>query len=338
MSRLHTLEAGPETTRTTFGGHEPVLRVEPGDVVELTTEDCYGGRVRSVDDVPSEVTSLSTLNPVTGPIHVEGAEPGDLLAVHLAEIVPRRDWAVSSTFPHFGALTGTSTTALLHEALEERVWMYEVDVDAWTTTFRARRSDLEVALPLDPFHGTIGVAPAAGERLMSITPGPHGGNMDTPEARAGCTVYLPVNVPGAQLAVGDGHARQGEGEACGTAVEAAMRTTVVVDVVKGAGGSWPRLEDDTHVMSTGSTRPLEDAFRISQKDLVGWVAEHLRLDTLDALQLVSQTVQAPVANVVDTVYTLVAKMPKVYLGDEPVLGGVHGRLRAAGREHLGRRP
>lgn len=337
MSEVFTLNDGPETTRTSFGGHEPVLRVPAGSIIELTTEDCYGGRVRSVDDVPSQVTTLSTLNPVTGPIHVDSAEPGDVLAVHFASIVPRRDWAISSTVPHFGALTGTATTALLHEPLEERVWLYDIDVEKWMATFRARRSKHVVELPLDPFHGTIGVAPAAGERLISLTPGAHGGNMDTPETRSGSTVYLPVNEPGALLAIGDGHCRQGEGEVCGTAIEAAMRTTIVVDVMKGSSIAWPRIEDDEHLMTTGSTRPLEDAYRVSQRDLVEWVSELTGLDTLDALQLVSQTVLSPIANVVDTNYTAVAKMPKAYLDGVEVFDGVHARLREVGRAHLTRR-
>jgi acetamidase/formamidase len=111
--------------------------------------------------------------------------------------------------------------------------VYEVDRARGTCLFRPRRGGPEVELPLDPVHGTLGVAPAAGQVFMSITPAAHGGNMDTPELRAGTTVYLGVNVPGAQLALGDGHCRQGEGEVCGTAVEAAMRTVVVVDLIKG---------------------------------------------------------------------------------------------------------
>lgn len=333
MTDVHTLEFSDHTSRTTFGDHEPALRVRPGSVVELTTEDCFGGQVRGVDDLPSEKTSLATLNPVTGPIHVEGAEPGDVLAVHLAEIVPVRDWAISSTFPHFGALTGTATTALLHDALEERVWKYDVDVERGVVVYHARRSEMTVEMPLDPFHGTIGVAPAGGERIMSITPGAHGGNMDTPETRAGTTVYLPVSVPGALLAIGDGHCRQGEGEVCGTAVEAAMRTTVVVDVIKGSSIGWPRIESDDFLMTTGSTKPLEDAYRVAQKDLVGWVGELSGLDTLDALQLVSQAALSPIANVVDTTYTSVAKMPTEYVPKD-AFDGVHARLRKIGRDHL----
>ncbi|WP_067793056.1 acetamidase/formamidase family protein [Actinomadura formosensis] len=320
-----------------FGGREPALTVAPGTVVELTTEDCFGGAVKGVDDLPSQVCAFPYLNPVTGPIAVEGAEPGDAVAVHFVDIRPVRDWAVSTTFPHFGALTATHTTAMLHPPLPERVWMYDVDAERGVCRFHARESDLEVELPLDPMHGTVGVAPAAGEVIMSITPGAHGGNMDTPEMRAGTTAYFPVNVPGALISIGDGHCRQGEGEVCGTAVEAAMRTVVLVDLVKGAAPPWPRLENDTHLMSTGSARPLEDAFRISQHDLVTWTSSLLALDELDAYQLVSQAGLAPAGNVVDTNYTMLAKLPKTVLPGASAYDGLHARLRDTAAEYLSQR-
>lgn len=334
MTEVRSLRPTPEQYAFAFGGREPLLTVAPGTVVELATEDCYGGAVRSAGDLPSEVCTFPFLNPVTGPIAVEGAEVGDTLAVHFVEIVPARDWAVSSTFPHFGALTTTHTTAMLHPALEERVWLYELDVAAGTCRFTARRSDFSVDLPLDPMHGTVGVAPAAGEVLMSITPAAHGGNMDTPELRAGVTAYFPVNVPGGMLSIGDGHARQGEGEVCGTAVEAAMNTVVVVDLVKGRAPVSPRLESDDFLMTTGSARPLEDAYRMSQHDLVGWTASLLGLDDLDALQLVSQAGLAPAGNVVDTNYTMVGKLPKTLLGPVAAYDGLHGRLRSVGADYL----
>ncbi|MFG1798363.1 acetamidase/formamidase family protein [Nocardia sp. NPDC049149] len=321
----------------TFGGHEPLVSVAPGTVIELTTEDCYGGRVQGIHDLPSQVCNFPKLNPVTGPIHVAGARPGDLLAVHFIDIRPRRDWAISSTFPHFGALTTTHSTAMLHPPLEEVVWKYDVDVDRGVVRYHARRSNFTVELPLDPMHGTVGVAPAADEVIMSITPGAHGGNMDTPELRAGTTVYLPVNVDGGMLAIGDGHCRQGEGEVCGTAVEAAMQTTIVVDVVRGAAPAWPRIQSDDFIISTGSVRPLEDAFRVSQHDLIGWTAELLDLDPLDALQLVSQAGLAPVGNVVDTNYTMIAKLPTSILGAKRPYDGVHQRLRDVGRRYLAQR-
>ncbi|MEU6712434.1 acetamidase/formamidase family protein [Nonomuraea sp. NPDC046802] len=323
----------PEELSYTFGGRPPVGKVRPGTIMELYTEDCFGGRVRSVEDLPSRVCEFPYLNPVTGPFHVEGAEPGDTLALHFVKITPARDWAVSTTFPHFGALTSTGTTATLQPPLEERVWRYDIDLDRGVAVYHARNSDFSVALPLDPMHGTVGVAPGANEARMTITPDAHGGNMDTPELRAGVTVYLGVNVEGGMFSIGDGHGRQGHGEVCGTAVESAMNTVLAVELIKGVATPWPRLEDDLHLMSTGSARPLEDAYRISQHDLVTWTSGLTGLDTLDAYQLVSQAGQAPVGNVCDTNYTMVAKIPKTYLGRTEVYESAHSRLRAMGSRY-----
>jgi amidase len=324
----------PAELAWSFGGRPPVLTVRPGTVLELYTEDCFGGRVRTVDDLPSQVCEFPYLNPVTGPVYVDGAEPGDTLALHFVSISPARDWAVSSTFPHFGALTGTHLTATLQPPLEERVWVYEVDRARGTVTYHARHGDLSIDLPLDPMHGTVGVAPAGFEARQTITPDAHGGNMDSPEVRAGTTVYFGVNHAGALFALGDGHCRQGQGEVCGTGVEAAMNTTVVVDVVKGTATPWPRFETDAAIMSTGSTRPLEDAYRISQHDLVTWVAAEHQLDLLDAYQLISQAGEAPVANVCDPNYTFVAKIDKRYLPGLPAYGGMHARLREKAAAYL----
>ncbi|MFI6477465.1 acetamidase/formamidase family protein [Nonomuraea sp. NPDC050663] len=326
----------PEEYSYTFGGRAAVGKLRPGTILEVFTEDCFAGRVRSVDDLPSQVCEFPYLNPVTGPFHVEGAEPGDTLALHFVSITPARDHAWSSTFPLFGALTGTHTTATLQPPLEERVWRYDLDLDRRVARYQARNGDFTVDLPMDPMHGTVGVAPAAGEARMTITPDAHGGNMDTTELRAGVTVYLGVNVEGGLFAVGDGHARQGEGEVCGTALECAMNTVVAVELIKGVPTPWPRLEDDDHLMSTGSARPLEDAYRISQHDLVTWASELTGLDTLDAYQLVSQAGQAPVGNVCDTNYTMVAKIAKRYLGGGDVYEGAHARLRRLAAGYTGR--
>jgi len=321
----------------TFGGVAPVRRLLPGTVLETWTEDCFAGRVRGPDDLVSVVCEFPFLNPQTGPFYVEGAEPGDTLAVHFVSIEPARDWAASTTVPLFGALTSTHRTATLQDPLPEVVWMYDVDARARTVTFAARRSDFITTLPLDPMHGTVGVAPAALEVRSALVPDAHGGNMDTPEMRAGTTCYLGVNVEGALLALGDGHARQGEGESCGVAVEAAMNTVLIVELLKAVSTPWPRLENDDFVMSTGSARPLEDAFRISQVDLVSWLALEHRLDRLDAYQLVTQAGQAPVANVCDPNYTFVTKIRKDYLPERQVYGGVHERLRDMGRAYLSER-
>jgi acetamidase/formamidase len=311
----------------TFGGVAPVRRVAPGTVLELWTEDAFGGRVRGPEDLVSKVIEFPFVNPQTGPFLVEGAEPGDTLAVHFVSIEPSRDWAASTTVPLFGALTSTHATATLQEPLPEVVWIYEVDAGRRTVRYRAARGDHSVELPLDPMHGTVGVAPAAFEARSSLVPDSHGGNMDTPEMRAGTTCYLGVNVPGALFSIGDGHCRQGEGETCGVAVEAAMDTVLIVDLIKGVPTPWPRLENDAYIMSTGSARPLEDAFRISQVDLVRWLEAEFGLDPLDGYQLVSQVSESPVANVVDPNYTFVSKVRKAYLPQRTVYAGMHARLR-----------
>jgi len=193
----------------TFGGAPALARVKPGDVLELFTEDCFAGRVRSEKDLVTEVCEFPFLNPQTGPFYVEGAEPGDTLAIHFISIEPARDWAASTTVPLFGALTSTHTTATLQPPLPERVWIWQLDRERRTCLFRAKDSDVEIALPMDPMHGTVGVAPANLEVRSALVPDAHGGNMDTPEMRAGVTCSLGVNVEGALFTLGDGHARQG---------------------------------------------------------------------------------------------------------------------------------
>jgi len=199
---------------------------------------------------------------------------------------------------------------------------------------------------MSPMHGTVGVAPANLEVRSALVPDAFGGNMDTPEMRAGVTCYLGVNVEGALLSVGDGHARQGEGETCGVAVECAMNTVLAVDLLKGLATPWPRLESDTHIMSAGSARPLEDAFRIAQADLVRWVSQDWGLSLLDAYQFITQAVEAPLANVCDTNYTSVAKLRKEWLpgsgqhgagqhGGWHAMRGAHERLSELARAYRG---
>jgi acetamidase/formamidase len=329
--RILTVRPEPDQYAWTFGGAPPMARIAPGTVLDLYTEDCFAGRVRSEKDLVSEVCEFPYLNPQTGPFHIEGAEPGDTVAVHFVSIEPARDWAASTTVPLFGALTSTHTTATLQPPLPERVWIWQLDRTRGTALFQARDSDIRVELPLDPMHGTVGVAPANLEVRSALVPDAHGGNMDTPEMRAGVTCYLGVNVEGALLSLGDGHARQGEGETCGVAVECAMNTVVVVDLLKGVTTPWPRLESDTHIISTGSARPLEDAFRISQLDLVQWLVRDYGFSELDAYQFATQTVESPLANVCDTNYTCVAKLRKEWLPARETYRGVHARLRETAR-------
>lgn len=326
-------DADPAGYTYTFGGVPAVAEIAPGTLLSTWTMDCFGGRVRAPTDLASQVCDPRMLNPQSGPFHVTGAKPGDTLAVHLVSITPREAWGVSSTVPFFGSLTATPTTAMLHSALTERTWIYEIDTREQVVRYLAADTPFTATLPLDPMHGTVGVAPALGEVRSSLAPGDWGGNMDTPEMRAGVTCYLGVNVEGAMVSLGDGHARQGEGETCGVAVECAMDTQLILDVLPGRATPWPRLESDDFWMTTGSARPLEDAFRIAHQQMVTWVAELTGQSIIDAYQFVSQTALTPIANVVDTNYTVVCKVAKAHLPGVVAMDGVHARLRTLAAVH-----
>ncbi len=322
----------------TFGGAEARASITPGSVLDTSSLDCFAGRVHSVDDHVSQVCDPRFLNPQTGPFYVEGATPGDVLAIHFARIEPRPAVGFSTTVPLFGALTANGFTQMLHQPLPEMTWAYTIDKERRTVRYEARESRATYTLPLDPMHGTVGVAPALNEARSALTPGDWGGNMDTPEMRSGVTCYLGVNVEGALFSFGDGHARQGEGETCGVAVEVAMDTVMVVDLIKGTTPVlWPRLESDNEIITTGSTKPLEDAFRISQVQMVKWVAELTGLSMMDSYQFVSQTSLAPIANVVDTNYTVVAKIRKDQLPGANPMNGMHARLKEIGQAYLATR-
>ena len=321
-------DAPPSSLVYTFGGVDAVAEIKAGQMLSTATRDCFAGRVRTTADLPSQVCDPRYLNPQTGPFFIEGAEPGDTLAVHFVSIEPSESWGVSSTFPFFGALTSSRDTATLQPPLPERTWVYDLDTEARLVYYQALDGDLRLPLPMDPMHGTVGVAPALAEARSSLAPGAWGGNMDTPEMRAGATCYLGVNVPGAMFSIGDGHARQGEGEACGVAVECAMNTLLIVDVIRGTYTPWPRLETDEFLITTGSTKPLEDAFRIALTEMVRWIASLLELSIMDAYQLVSQVALTPIANVCDTVYTVTCKIPKKLLPKTTAYGGVHQVLQS----------
>lgn len=318
----------PGDYKYTFGQHKPVMRVKPGWVVETMTEDCYDGRVKSPQDIPTQVIPPDHDNPQTGPFYIEGAEPGDTLAVHILKIEPSRDYGISSYFPYFGALSVTDYTALLHPPLPEKVWWYEINHKNNTVRFKALSGNFTCEIPMRPFLGCLGVAPAHNEARWTVVPEAFGGNLDFPEVKEGATVYLPVNVKGALLFMGDGHLVQGDGEIIGTAVEAAMKVTFVTDIIKSWRINWPRVENDDYIMSVGSYRPLEDAFRIAHKDMVTWLVNDFGLEMMDAYQLLSQVGVAKIAQVVDPNYTVAACFPKKYLPSLDKLKTPHNKLKA----------
>ena len=284
---------------------EPVAHVRPGETVAIFTQDAFESQITRETDQPSAILG-PYLNPQTGPIYVEGAEPGDTLAVTIENIEATRDWAVSCLVPYFGGLTSTSLTRMLQPPLEERVWLYKRTASggfAWRDRWE---------IPWAPFFGTIGTAPHI-EAISSLAPGAHGGNMDVPDVTIGNTVYLPVHHPGALFFTGDAHAGQGQGELCGVALEIDARGTFTFDVIKGKGITWPRIESPTEIMTVGSARPMEDAARIAYAELIEWMVADYGFDRLDAYQLLSQAGGLYVGNMVDTNYSLVAKCPKRYL-------------------------
>ena len=294
----------------TFGGAKPLQRVQPGTRIITWTEDCFDGTVKTSADLPSKVMPAGHDNPQTGPFFVEGAEPGDTLAIHILKLEPARTWAVSSFSPGFGALVGTDKTAMLGPDFPESTWRYEVDAQRNSARTTSRDGKLAWDVPLAPFLGCLGVAPALGEVRSTIVPGPFGGNMDCPEVRAGNTVFLGVNVPGGLVSFGDGHYAMGDGEIMGAAIEGAMNVELVVDVVKGKYAAVPRIENADDVMFVGSGRPLEDAARVAFKAMVEWVRDAAGLPEIDAYQFVSQNAKAPIIQIVDPEYTVLVKIAK----------------------------
>lgn len=324
----------PDQFAYTFGGVAPVMRIKPGVAMQLWSQDAFNFALRSTSDRSSEKIDLRFVNPQTGPFYVEGAEPGDTLVLHIVELKPARNFGASAAIPFFGGLTSTPATAMLQEALPDTTWIYEVDSTNHTVGFQAQHSDFEIALPINTMLGTVGVAPAGNEVRSSLVPERFGGNMDSPEVCAGTTIYLGVNVEGALFSLGDGHYRQGEGESCGTAVEGAMDSLIIVDLIKGHAPGWPRFENDDHWMAVGSARPLEDSWRIGNVEMIRWLEQLYGLHTMDAYQLLSQVALSPIANVVDANYSVVVKAPKAILPAASAYDGIHADLRARARDLL----
>jgi amidase len=286
----------------------PLCRMSPGDIVELTTADASNGTIRSPEDLPSQVALRPMVNPLVGPLYIESAEVGDTVIVETLALKPLSQRAFSWIRSYSGALSATSATPLLNPPLPETVWAYDVDHSG--VVFQSRNHGLKVTLPYEPFLGTVGCAQPE-ETPHSTVPGRHGGNMDAVENGIGSFLYLPVFVPGALLYIGDAHARQGDGELCGTAVEMPAQAKLRIDLIKGKSVRWPMIENAEHIMAVGAARPLEDAYRIACREIVGWLQAEHGFELLDAYQLSSQALSCRIANVVNRFYTVVARFPKL---------------------------
>jgi amidase len=304
-------EVKPNELKYTYAAsYAPVAHLKSGNILETNTVDCFGNAIKKPGDTLSMAPGD---NPLTGPFYIDGAEPGDTLAIKILDIKVDSDQGIGALAPGFGALNSTNYTPMLNPEIKERIWFYPIDRASNTATFKALDSNYQVKFPLHPFFGCIGVAPAGGEARSSIVPEAFGGNLDSPEASVGNTVYFPVNTPGAMLFLGDGHAAMGDGEIAGTALEVPLRGRVQVRVIKGRKINWPRFENDEYIMAVGAYRPLDDALRIAFTELVSWIHDDYGLSPLDTYELLSKVGEIHLNEMVDPNYVIVAKVKKSYL-------------------------
>jgi acetamidase/formamidase len=282
----------------------PIASVSAGETVEIEAYDCFGDIVRPDCDWEKVLESGQEIfeNPVTGPIYVDGAEPGDTLAVDILNI-ETGERGVTALVPGFGALEGWFTQVPPLSRFSE---IKDGEVTFPTLTGKS------IKMPVRLMIGTIGVAPAT-ETIATVTPSRHGGNLDTPEITVGNRLYLPVNVKGALFALGDVHATQGHGEVCGTGVEVPALVTVKLNVLKGRRIEWPRIESPDEIMTVCSARPLEDATRLAVRELIRWLVADYGLEEYDAYLLLSVAGDIEISQIVDPMYTVVAKMRKQLL-------------------------
>src|SRR5215831_1925750 len=200
--------------------HPPVARISPGDSVITSTRDASNDAFSVTDKTLAPKIDLTKVNPQTGPFYVEGAEPGDTLVVHIDSIDLNRDWGWGGSIPYFGALAPEYKTAMVTPAAPDHLFIWHLDKNRKVATLDMPNSKVgKVEVPIRPFFGTIGTAPAGKECISSLNPGPHGANMDFNEVVAGVTMQFPVFEPGALFMLGDGHSAQGDGEIDGAAIE-----------------------------------------------------------------------------------------------------------------------
>lgn len=320
----------PDHYYSTLGTHPPVLHVADGDTVVTTTVDARGY------DAARERRHVG-VNPMTGPFFVEGAEPGDALAVRLDRLRPSRRFGWSGVQLAANVMDPEDLPRLPPPpGFAEGLGEWDVDVEAGTATLTAPETSLgRLALPIRPMVGCFGVAPPGGQALSTATSSTNGGNMDYKGFIEGVTVFFPVAVPGALFFLGDGHALQGCGEVCGTGIEISFDVQFTLSVRKGWTTAWPRAETATHVLTAGNARPLDQALQHATSEMVRWLQQDYGLDWRGAHTLMGQCVEYEVANVFDPAYTVVCKMPKALLarvtGKQPGGPGAAGGSISPGR-------
>jgi acetamidase/formamidase len=294
----------PDRYYNAIGAHEPVLRIADGDTVITTTVDANGW-----DEHGEKVADGG--NPMTGPFFVEGAEPGDALAITIVRMTPNRDygWTRSALAPN---VVDPDRVPVLPES-KRVTW----SIDRPTSTIRLQEPPPRLAdlvLPLAPMIGCFGVAPERGQAISTATSSRHGGNMDYRGFGPGTIAYFPIAVPGALFHLGDGHATQGCGEIVGTGVETSFEIEFTVNVRKGWTLGWPRGENQTDIFTLGNARPLDQALQHATTEMLDWLIADYGFDPLTASHLLGQTVRYEVGNVFNPAYTMVCRLAKHWLG------------------------
>ena len=279
---------------------KPAIRVPSGSVIEVLTHEATGGQVdlhSTVDDLAS--VNMDLVHTLTGPVFVENAEPGDVLAVELLEI-ESDDWGWMGIIPHFGLLSdelGDTTVLKTFEVNNKEGFVDFTD---------------SIRIPLQPFAGVMGVAPGTNELLNTIPPRANGGNLDDPNLTVGTTVYFPVFVEGALFSIGDTHAVQGMGEVSGTAMESPMRIVYRISVIKDRPPiSEVQYETEDYYATTGFATTVHEATRKATRYMVAHLVETKGLSREDAYMLCSLAGDLHIAEVVDMPHMLVTMhMPK----------------------------
>jgi acetamidase/formamidase len=312
-SRIHELTLTPEHVHWGYydPSVKPVLRIASGDTVRVESMIARGlQRLRAAgvkeEEIPDALKAVERsvtergpgAHPMTGPIWIEGAEPGDSLEVKILGFEFLHPYGVSGFIPGGGTLPDEFPYVGFH--------LVRFDPRAATATFAPG-----ITLRLAPFFGSIGVAPnPLVGRISSGPPGPHVGNIDNKELVAGTTLYLPVHVPGALLSLGDGHAMQGDGEVTGTALETSLRGTVQVTVRKGVRLTWPRAETPTHYIAMGLHTDLDEAAKLATREMIDFLVVEKKMSRDQAYVLCSIAADLRVTQVVDVtkgVHAMLAK-------------------------------
>jgi acetamidase/formamidase len=274
-----------------------VTRIAPGDSLEFEVADASGGQLCE-NSVVADVGRMDfgRINPVTGPVHIDGAEPGDILKVTLLSFAPS-GWGWTANIPGFGLLAEDFKEAALH------LWRYEAETLAPALFGRWAK------VPLKPFTGTIGLALAEPGLHSIVPPRRVGGNMDVRDIAQGTELYLPVEVKGALFSVGDTHAAQGDGEVCGTAIESPMRVALKFDLVKQTPLAFPRfrtpgpvtrhLDAKGYDVATGIGPDLMEAARAAVRSMVDLLGRERGMPAIDAYMLCSVCGDLRISEIVD---------------------------------------